>query len=744
MKAYFKRFISQLLVLALIVATVQIGNTKGVKAVDLDLGFTVEAGGSIVDINKSGSNYFTDEIDMSVSTINIKSSDTSYYNIESVTSSDSGVKIATSTTNGVTSAKIAVSKYNDFNATIKVKDLGTKEVKSYTVRFRFKEENAEIFKFNKIVINASGHGENVNLDLDYSANTDEYNLANLDETLDTVKVSIVDENGKPITTGVKITMDGKTGTFKLSGGDNEINISRTVNGRTKIFKLVISKKGSATLKSLTGVTLSPTFKSDEFDYTATVPTATTSITLRPTATDNSSTIRVNGSIVNSGSNSQPIKLKEGKNTITVRVTTKDGQSNVYSIEVTRTEAPRSSYLKSLKLSTGSLMPSFNKEIFEYTGTVDNKVTAVTVTPTAEYATSTIKVNGKSVANGGTTRFISLDQGSNEIEVVVTDAKGDSSTYTLNITRRYGKDNVRLGSLKTSEGTLSPKFDPETYLYTVKVDRATSKIKVTFAAQNDKATIKIDGKEYASAQQSDYIDLKIGANLINIEVVAEDKKTTTSYKLSVIRDKISAINEWVLSGDDWTFYDANGMQVKNSWVIYDNKWYFINVSGYKESNGWLYESGNWYYLDKDGVMQTGWIKDNGYWYYFQGDGKMKGTGWGQYDKQWYMFNENGMMQTGWMLRDGYWYFLQDNGSMKKGWQYYDKNWYYLNDDGTMRNGWLFTGKEFYYLDYHGRMITGWQEIAGKWYYFDYNGRMKTGNLFLDGKWYLLDSDGSLVR
>ncbi|MBY7007675.1 hypothetical protein FDA25_05255 [Clostridium botulinum] len=743
MKINFKRVISQLLILTVMITGIQIGNIKSASAVELNLGFVVEAGGANLDINKSSSNaYYTDEIDMSVSTINIKSSDTSYYKLEGVTSSSSGVKIASSTTNGVTSYKIAVTKYNDFNATIKVKDLGTQEVKSYNVTFKFKEENADTFKFNKIMIVASGSGGPMTLDLDYNSDGDDYYISGLGDDIDTAKVSIVDENGKAITSGVKITMDGKTGTFKLLGGENEILISRTVNGRTKTFKLVIAKKGSAKLKSLTGVTLSPRFDSETTDYTATVPTATDKVVLKPTAADKSSTIRINGVLVTSGANSQPISLKEGKNDITIRVTTKDGEVGVYNLEVTRTEAPRSSYLKYLKINSASLSPSFNKQTFDYTATVENKVTAVTVTPTAEYATSTIKVNGKKVVSGGTTGFISLDEGANEIEIKVTDAKGDTSTYDIVITRRYGKDNVKLSNLKSTEGTLSPKFDPETYLYTVKVDRAVGRTKIVFKAQNDKATIKVNGKEYASAQESDYIDLKIGANLINIEVVAEDKKTTTLYRVSVIRDKIQAINEWVLSGDDWTFYDALGYQVKNKWVKYDNQWYFVNINGYMEKNGWLNESGEWYYLNGDGTMKTGWFKDNGYWYYLQGDGKMKNSGWGYYDKEWYMFGPNGMLETGWKQHKGNWYFLLDNGTMRRGWQYYDLNWYYLNDDGIMKRGWLYDGKNYYYLNNSGVMKTGWQRINSKDYYFDSSGKMKIGYIFLDGKWYNLGQYGSL--
>ena len=167
------------------------------------------------------------------------------------------------------------------------------------------------------------------------------------------------------------------------------------------------------------------------------------------------------------------------------------------------------------MTTGTLTPTFNKGVYEYTATVDNSVTSIGVTPIAEDTTATITVNGNEVPSGATSPYISLDEGGNVINVKVTDTKGNSNTYVLNITRRYSKDNVNLSSLSVTDGTMSPKFDPETYLYSVKVARSIEKVKVLFTSQNDKVKIKIDGKEYTNGQQSDYINLDIGANLVQV-------------------------------------------------------------------------------------------------------------------------------------------------------------------------------------------------------------------------------------
>lgn len=70
----------------------------------------------------------------------------------------------------------------------------------------------------------------------------------------------------------------------------------------------------------------------------------------------------------------------------------------------------------LTLTSGTLTPAFNKGIYEYSGTVDNSVTSIGVTPTAEDVNATITVNGKKVPSGATSPYISLDEGGNTINV----------------------------------------------------------------------------------------------------------------------------------------------------------------------------------------------------------------------------------------------------------------------------------------------------------------------------------------
>ncbi len=740
-KTDVKKILSYLLLFTVFFTTVQVGKVRQVNAatgaVNQIPGLVIHVGElsdnatnqtRIVDKDSSG-NYICEYLPIGQS-LNLTAE--SGYTITEVKSSSSKMSVGKklNSSGGNDYMINSITDYSDFTLTVTMQH-GTDAPVPYSIIMRFEADSS--LKFGTLRVT---YDNQVRQSLNYS-DTDpngNYTLSP-DSLFKTAKVELLDSAGSPMTFTVN---GGSNNVVNLVGGENDIIISRTYLNTSKEYKLIINNPGQAKLQSLvpSAGALSPAFSSDTYDYTMTVPTTQSTITFTPTSVDNTSTIKVNGVTVASGHSSQTIKLDEGDNEVDVVLTTTKVGTNKYTVHVTRTALFRSSQLTGLTLTSGTLSPTFNKGVYEYSSSVSNDVTSIGVTPTAEDANATITVNGKTVPSGATSPNISLDEGGNVINVVVTDTKGNSNTYVLNVNRQYPKDNVNLSSLSVTDGTMSPRFDPETYLYSVKVDRNIERVRVLFNSQNSKSTIEINGKEYTNGQ-SDYIKLDVGANLVIVNVTAEDGKSTTTYKLSIIRGDIKASNQWVLVGGEWTFYNAAGIQVKNEWAKYDNQWYFLDINGYMQT-GWINQSGNWYYLNNDGIMQTGWLYDKGYWYYLQGDGAMRSNVWATYDGKWYFFNNYGQMQTGWTQYLGKWYYLDDHGVMQKGWITWDKNKYYINDDGTMRNGWLYDGRVWYYLDDSGIMARGWQTINGKKYYFDANGAMKTGMMFLDGQWINLNN------
>ena len=201
--------------------------------------------------------------------------------------------------------------------------------------------------------------------------------------------------------------------------------------------------GNANLSNLTlsSGSLSPTFSAGTTDYTASVVSGVTSVTVTPTAVDSGASIqvRVNGgswSDVSSGSVSSALALNVGDNPIEVKVTAADTTTvKTYTVMVTKM-SPLSS---SLFLSSGTLSPVFNASQFLYTASVANSVISVTVTPTAadSGASIQVRVNGgfwSNVSSGSQSSALALNVGDNPIEVKVTAQDLTTKTYTVTVTR----------------------------------------------------------------------------------------------------------------------------------------------------------------------------------------------------------------------------------------------------------------------------------------------------------------------
>ena len=123
-----------------------------------------------------------------------------------------------------------------------------------------------------------------------------------------------------------------------------------------------------------------------------------------------------------------------KNNTTTAVTSVEGGNGLAasaSIVVLGNDAN----LSALKLSIGSLAPSFAPGTLVYTSSVGHCAGSITVTPTLEDPTASVKVNGASVVSGTPSAPISLAVGVNQIDVVVTAQDGATTqSYGVAVTR----------------------------------------------------------------------------------------------------------------------------------------------------------------------------------------------------------------------------------------------------------------------------------------------------------------------
>ena len=293
-------------------------------------------------------------------------------------------------------------------------------------------------------------------------------------------------------------------------------------------------------------------------YTAEVTNSPTEITVTPTLSHSGATyvIKLGGVEDADGT----VSLAVGANVITVEVTAEDGiTKKTYTVTVTllitseQTQAETDATLSSLTLSGVNIGP-FSPGTEAYGTGVAYSVSQTTVTPTvndsgADYV---IKLDGVEDADG----TVSLAVGTNEITVEVTAEDGITrKTYTVTVTRAesetpvQGSTDATLKSLRLSDVDFGT-FASATESYTASVAYGVSETTVTPTVNDSGAdyVVKLDGAEDSDGT----VSLAAGANVITVEVTAEDEATKKTYTVTVTR--ASASTDATLSG--LTLSDVN--------------------------------------------------------------------------------------------------------------------------------------------------------------------------------------------
>ncbi|QYR21492.1 cadherin-like beta sandwich domain-containing protein [Paenibacillus sp. sptzw28] len=389
--------------------------------------------------------------------------------------------------------------------------------------------------------------------------------------------------GATITVNGKVVASGTPSTVPLNVGDNIVKVIVTAEDGTtqKLYTVTVTRPPSSNAElsglSLSQGTLSPAFSSGTQSYGATVANSTTSVTVTPTSAEPNATVTVNGQTVASGTASAAIPLSVGDNLINVTVTAQDGTTKkTYTLTVTRAPS-NSADLTYLSVSEGSLAPAFGSGVQQYTVSVANNVTGITVTPTLADPNATVKVNGTLVASGSASPSIPLNVGDNPINVTVTAQDGTTTkTYTVTV-KRAASAIASLNNLALSQGTLSPAFGSGVTSYTAAVANSVSSVSVTPTVTDANATVKVNGTLVPSGSASGEIPLSIGDNPIDVTVTAQDGTTTKTYTVTVTRAPSNSAGLTDLALSDGTLSPAFSMGATDYTSTVANSVYSLTVT-----------------------------------------------------------------------------------------------------------------------------------------------------------------------
>ncbi len=185
--------------------------------------------------------------------------------------------------------------------------------------------------------------------------------------------------------------------------------------------------------------------------------------------------------VSSGSTSQSVTGLSSGTTYYYRVradkTSVTGQGG-YSSTITATTLSTDATLSAMTVSSGTLSPTFASGTISYIASVANGTSSITVTPTINQANATIQanVNGgsyASVTSGSASGSLSLNVGSNTINVLVTAQDGTTTkTYTIIVLRaavppgnclNFSSSSVGLGTPSSLNFSSSGTFTTEMWV-----------------------------------------------------------------------------------------------------------------------------------------------------------------------------------------------------------------------------------------------------------------------------------------
>ena len=206
----------------------------------------------------------------------------------------------------------------------------------------------------------------------------------------------------------------------------------------------------ATLNNLTinPGTLNPAFDPDTYTYTTTVPYATTTVTVTAIPSDLDATVTINGKTATTLN----VPFTGDTMNIAVTVTAEDNTTQLtYTITVNRKAPSTDATLSSLTINPGTLNPAFDPATLDYTVSVENGVSTITITATANHPGATVTINGQNA----TTSNVPFTGDTMNIAVAVTTE--DNSTrlvYTITVNREAPLPQVTI-SAETSpitEGT----------------------------------------------------------------------------------------------------------------------------------------------------------------------------------------------------------------------------------------------------------------------------------------------------
>ena len=341
---------------------------------------------------------------------------------------------------------------------------------------------------------------------DFNKYIEEYNIS-VENAISRIKIEGVPES---VNSTVSTSVENM---FDLAVGENQIDIIVTAQDgeTTKTYSVIVTREENAYLSGIVtdrgNVTyldedenVITTFNPLQYEYNLTVENEIEDITIIGFAQDSNSQVFGNGKY----------ELKVG--TTPIYISVRNGSTRkVYTLNVTRKGSSNTNLLY-LTSTDGDIEPAYTNDNDHYEIHVPNYKTKLSLAYEVENL-ATVKIIDNELSGTEST-----------VKLLITAEDGTTRTIDIKVYLEEGSYfNSRLSKLEVQEGTIAPKFDPDTYDYTLTVNQAVVTAHITAIPEEESSVV-------AGAED---FNLELGRNQRTITVTARDGSTTT-YTLIVFR------------------------------------------------------------------------------------------------------------------------------------------------------------------------------------------------------------------
>ncbi|RZK51830.1 MAG: T9SS type B sorting domain-containing protein, partial [Pedobacter sp.] len=206
----------------------------------------------------------------------------------------------------------------------------------------------------------------------------------------------------------------------------------------------------------------------DYNYEGSVDPDSTSVRLRPDARHPGATIRVNGTIVASGTYSAPIPLTGTQTAINVSVTAQDGvTTKTYAVTVKKTGSNVASLI-AITIPGVAIRETTGTSNFNYEASLSSTTSSITLKLDAKHPGATIKVNGINAYSGIYSAPMVINGAVTTINILVKAQDGITTrTYSIKLTKlgnSTSQSTLTINNLMTTESKASSLVKPEVLLH----------------------------------------------------------------------------------------------------------------------------------------------------------------------------------------------------------------------------------------------------------------------------------------